>query len=196
MPATSNYLALRLNGDYTHDHLKRVLRRFDDDGLVPVLDREGHTIKRHVPVLEVDELRALERRLGVKGKRTSNIRAARRVSGHYSDHLYEMLSDDEKIAAWGGLWWPAFTRDPPAPKPARKTDRLIRYWGVLRPPYRGSPENDAKEPADGGDDLRPILVREHRDDHGKDNAQYGQRQKDLRLAIYPAHRSSQRDCNN
>jgi hypothetical protein len=103
VPATSNYLALRLNGDYTHDHLKRILRRFDQEGLVPVIDREGHTIRRHVPVLGVDELRALERRLGVRGKRASNVRAARRATGHYQDHLYEMLSDEDKIEAWTAL---------------------------------------------------------------------------------------------
>jgi hypothetical protein len=97
--ATSTYLALRLDGDFTHDHLGKLLRRLAQGGLIERVEDDPQGLPRwHVPVLPRDELRKLEAALRVRGKRAANIRAARRVRTRYAD----LMTDDGKIAAWGG----------------------------------------------------------------------------------------------
>jgi hypothetical protein len=100
--ATATYLALRLDAQFTHDTIRRLLRRFDEDGLAPVVATVDSIPHRLIPVLTPQEVTALEGRLGVKGRRNSNLRAMLRERTRYGDELYSMLSDDDKIAAWGG----------------------------------------------------------------------------------------------
>jgi hypothetical protein len=98
--ASATYICQRSGGKYSDDHLRRVLKLMSEDGLVPVIGRSGRTTQRHVPILSLDELRDLERRKGVFGKRASNMRAARACGERYGDAAYAMLTDEQKIEAW------------------------------------------------------------------------------------------------
>jgi hypothetical protein len=100
VPATSTYVAMRLGGQFNHEVVRRVLKRLSEDGVAPVVETVDQVPHRHVPVLTVDDVRALEQRLGVRGRRASNLRAISRERSRYGDELYEMLSDEEKIDAW------------------------------------------------------------------------------------------------
>jgi hypothetical protein len=91
--ATSTYLCMKLEGRYTDDHLRKVLRRMSDDDLVPVVEKNGNRVLRHVPVLSPEELTELERRLRVAGKRRSNVREARRKQNEYHDYVRAALAD-------------------------------------------------------------------------------------------------------
>jgi hypothetical protein len=98
--ANAPYLVLLSEGRYPNDSMRKILKRFHDDGLAPIIDRSCGRTRREVPVLTPDQLCELEQRLGVKSKRQSNIREARRQRDRYGDHAYAILTDAEKLAAW------------------------------------------------------------------------------------------------
>lgn len=92
--ATSTYLCAKLSGRYTADHLRTILRRFHEDGLAPIIEKKAADhIVRNVPVLCPERVRTLEQRLGVAGKRASNIRAARNSSRAYHDYVNALVGD-------------------------------------------------------------------------------------------------------
>jgi hypothetical protein len=100
--ATASYMTLRLNGTFSLVAVKRVLRKLHDDGLAVVVSHSERRARRLLPVLTPEALTALETRLGVQGKRAANVREAQREPSRYGELLYEMLTDEEKLAAWGG----------------------------------------------------------------------------------------------
>jgi len=63
---------------------------------VKIVDSIPHRLIR---VLTPQEVTELERRLGVRGRRNSNLRAMLRERTRYGDEMYD-LRDEKKLEAW------------------------------------------------------------------------------------------------
>jgi hypothetical protein len=131
--ASANYLCLKSDGTYTPQHIGKMLTKLDRLGIATLVDKR--TGLRRVRALDEEAVLALERELGVSGKRQANIAEARRRADAYLAYRAEL--DDPEEA-----WNPA-PRDTEASENETEKDtgrlppRFLRPWGGTIPERAG-----------------------------------------------------------
>lgn len=101
--ANGSYLFYKLKGTHTERWVRKALRELEDTPLLNLLLEEGGRRTWRVPALTADEIEALERRLGVYGRRASNFREARNKKSDYEDWIHTGLSQggqEDELEAW------------------------------------------------------------------------------------------------
>lgn len=122
--ASGDYVCMKLQGTYTPQHIRKVLKRLHDAEIVTLLDK--NTGLRRVHALSDEQVAALEHGLGVDGIRERNVAEARKHSDAYHDFLADVRASLSDLDDWNP---PPESQDDE--KPRKPPPRFLRSWGGL-----------------------------------------------------------------